>query len=89
MNVPILVRALDRQFTATLIGAPDISAAGATREEAIAGLRQVVKEHVERGEIASLEFDDWLDLAGKYRDDPMLAEICEEAYRTRDADVKP
>ena len=43
MNVPILVRALDRQFTATLIGSPDISAVGATREEAIAGLRQVVK----------------------------------------------
>jgi len=89
MNVPILVQASDRQFRAALIGAPDISACGATREEAIAGLRQVVQQRVDRGEIASLEFDDWLDLAGKYRDDPMLDEICEEAYRARDADVQP
>jgi len=89
MNVPILVQASDRQFRAELIGAPHISAAGATREEAIAGLRQVVQQRVARGEIASLEFDDWLDLAGKYRDDPMLDEICEEAYRARDADVQP
>jgi len=89
MNVPILIQNLDREFTATVIGAPDISAAGATREEAIAGLRQVVQHYVERGEIASIEFDDWLDLAGKYRDDQMLDEICEEAYRTRDANLKP
>lgn len=89
MNLPILVRTSDRQFTAALIGAPEISAAGATREEAIAGLRQVVQQHVDRGELASLDFDDWLDLAGKYQDDPVLDEICDEAYRARDADVNP
>ena len=89
MNLPILVQNLDRKFTATIIGAPDISAAGATREEAITGLRQLVQQRVDCGEIASLEFDEWLDLAGKYRDDPMLNAICEEAYRARDADVGP
>jgi hypothetical protein len=34
-------------------------------------------------------WDDWLDLAGKYRDDPMLDEICNEAYRARNADSGP
>jgi hypothetical protein len=87
MNVPILIQSSDRQYTAALMGAPDISATGPTREEAIAGLREIVRRRVDRGEISSLEFDDWLDLAGKYHDDPVLDEICDEAYRARNADV--
>jgi hypothetical protein len=89
MSIPIIVQNSDATFTATVIGAPEITAAGATREDAIAELRQVVQRRVEQGEISSLDFDEWLDLAGKYRDDATLDEICAEAYHLRDNEVTP
>jgi hypothetical protein len=40
------------------------------------------------GELAFLDipFPGIIGLAGKYADDPSLAEICEEAYKARDAE---
>ena len=47
--------------------------------------------NVDYGELTSVDIEPLgiSDLAGTYRDDPTLREICEEAYRLRDAERKP
>lgn len=80
---------LDGSVKATVLGLPDCKAQGATREEAITKLRQLLTARLEKAEIVSLEIEPpkaehpWMKFAGKYKDDPqfdrMLADI--EAYR--------
>jgi len=54
----------------------------------IAALEAAGEERVARGELLTLEIARRRvsALAGKYRDDPTLPEICEEAYRQRSAE---
>src|SRR5439155_149769 len=88
MTFAILVQPQNGQFAAALVGAPDIRANAATRSEAIAALEAAVAQRVARGELLTLEIarGGLSSLAGKYHDDPTLREICEEAYRQRDAE---
>ena len=91
MSFPVLVEAQNGHFTATLVGMPTLSVVEATREEALAGLQTIIQQRIERGELLSLEVEPIgvTDLAGKYADDPTLSDICEEAYRLRDAENQP
>ena len=91
MTFPVLVEACEGQFTAQLVGAPAVQVMGPTRDQALAGLRVAIQERVRTGELTSVEVEPLgiSDLAGTYRDDPCLREICEEAYRLRDAERKP
>ena len=87
MTFPVLVQPADGQFAAALVGAPDVRATAATRAEALASLEAAIEQRVAQGELLTLEVGGRgvSRLAGKYRDDPTLREICEEAYRQRDA----
>jgi predicted RNase H-like HicB family nuclease len=90
MTFPVLVHPADGQFEATLVGAPDVRATASTREQALAALESAIEKRIDRGELVALEVRrrGLAGLFGKYRDDPTLRQICEEAYHERDADVQ-
>jgi hypothetical protein len=91
MNFPVSIESSGGQFTAALLGAPGVCVIATTREAAIAELRKVVSERVTKGQIESLEIPprSVTDFIGIFQDDPTLDEICEEAYRQRDAELNP
>jgi hypothetical protein len=90
MSFTVVVGPFENQFSAALAGEPEVRAVGETREVAVAALKAEVAERVGRGELISLDIDTIgiTALAGKYRDDPTLEEICAQAYRERDAETK-
>jgi hypothetical protein len=90
MTFSVMVHAANGQFEATLVGAPDVRAEAATRAGALAALETVIEKRVQQGELLTLEIGrkGLAGLFGKYRDDPTLQDICDEAYRERDADVR-
>ncbi len=63
----------------------DAHATGSNRDEVLAALEPAIEKPLDqirlirRGSLASLY--------GKFRDDPTLREICEEAYKDRNADM--
>jgi predicted RNase H-like HicB family nuclease len=89
MNFPVSIEPSGDRFTAALLGAPEVCVSGETREAAIAELRRVVSQRVTDGQIVSLDISpsSVTDFIGVFRDDPTLDEICEEAYRQRDAEL--
>lgn len=90
MTFSEMVHAVQGEFEATLVGAPDVRATASTRAEALAALETALEKRVEQGELATLEIGrkGLGGLFGKYRDDPTMQDICDEAYRERDADVQ-
>ena len=61
---------------------------GMTREAALAEMQTILERRVSQGDLVFMEFAPKLGvmaIAGKYRDDPTLREICEQAYQDRDA----
>ena len=88
MSFPILVEAVDGQFAASLIGAPNVRVVKPNRAQAIAGLQAEIQQRVALGELLSLEIDaaSLSNLAGKYESDRTLREIRDEAYELRDAE---
>ena len=89
MTFNAVVGPFENQFAAALIGEPKIRAVGQTREAAVAALKSEVSQRVERGELIALDVEPLgiTSLAGKYRDDPTLENICVEAYRERDDEI--
>jgi hypothetical protein len=87
MSFPIFVEAVNGQFAASLIGAPNVRVVKPNRAQAIAELKAEIQQRVVLGELLSLEIDtvSVADLAGKYRSDPTLREITDEAYQLRDS----
>jgi hypothetical protein len=89
MTFPVTVHTCAGQFEATLVGAPEVTATAATREGALAALETTIAKRLDKGELVALDVRRGLaGLFGKFRDDPTLREICEEAYKARDADVR-
>jgi hypothetical protein len=90
MTFPVLIHPADAQFEASLVGAPDLRATANTREQALAALEAAIETRLDRGELVALEVRrrGLTGLFGKYRDDPTLREIRDEAYQARDADVQ-
>ena len=88
MTLPIVIAPSNGRFTASLAGSPEICAEEDTRDEALAALHHEISTRIGRGELVEVEFPriGVSDLAGRYRDDPSLLEICDAAYRDRDAD---
>lgn len=89
MTFPVLVHPSNGQFEALLVGAPDVRAIASTREQALAALESTIAERLDQGELVALEVGrrGLAGLFGKYKDDPTLHEICEQAYQERKADV--
>jgi hypothetical protein len=87
MTFPVLVQPVNGQFAAALVGAPEVRVTASTSAEALAALKTAIEKRVAQGELVALEVGTGgvSRLAGKYRDDPTLREICEEAYRQRDS----
>jgi hypothetical protein len=90
MTFPVVVHSAHGQFEATLVGAPDVRATAPTREEALAKLESAISKRLDEGDLVALEVRrrGLAGLFGKFRDDPTLREICEDAYKERDADVQ-
>ncbi len=90
MTFPVLVQSFEGRFAAAVVGAPEVRVVGSTREEAITALRAEIAQRVGRGELLALEVDTpgAADLAGKYATDVTLPEICADAYRQRDAEIR-
>ena len=89
MNSSVMVHTVHGQFEATLVGAPDVRATAPTRDGALAALETVIEKRVEQGELVTLQIGrkGLAGLFGKYRDDPTLQDICDQAYKDRDADL--
>ena len=91
MSFPIFVHQDNGHFVATLVGVPEVSVTAPTREAALAEMQASLQRRVSCGEIVFLDVPakkGVMAFAGKYRDDESLTEICEEAYRRRDAEPK-
>jgi len=86
MTFPVLVESEDGRFVASLVGVPNLRAAEPTRSQAILSLKTKINQNAETGRLLFLELDapGISTLAGKYRSDPTLRDICEEAYKKRD-----
>lgn len=71
----------DGSVSATVLGLPDCKAQGATREEALTRLRQLLTARLEKAEIVSLEIEPpkaehpWMKFAGMFKDDPQFDEM--------------
>ena len=90
MTFSVNVHPAAGQFEASLVGAPEVRAVAPTRAQAIAALETALEKRVEQGELITLEIGrkGFAGLFGKYRDDPTLQDICDEAYRERRADLQ-
>lgn len=91
MTFPVMIEASDERFTASVLGAPTVRAEAPTRDQAIALVKKALTKRVRQGELIFLdiEVDGVSSLAGRFASDPTLREICEEAYRLRDAELAP
>lgn len=89
MTFTVIVHPSNGQFEAALVGAPDVRVTASSREEALAALESTITKRLDQGELVALEIrrHGLAGLFGKYRDDPTLRDICESAYRERDADT--
>jgi hypothetical protein len=79
----------DGQFTATLLGAPDIQATAATREAATEQVHTQLQYQVNLGSIAAIEIprrDPLMDRAGSMKDDPTFDEFLELIRKFREED---
>jgi hypothetical protein len=77
------------RFAAAILGAPEVSADGATADAAVAALEAELDRRYRAGELRLIQFPkvSLSDLAGTYTGDAAenLREIVAEAYRLRDA----
>lgn len=88
MTVPVLIQSTNGQFSASLVGSPELHCTGPSKSEALAALQQELAQKVRKGELVNLELTaaGVSGLAGRFADDPTLREICSEIYRERDAE---
>ena len=90
MSVPVFIESTNGQFSASVVGAPELRCVGPSRDEAIQALQRELTAKITAGELINLDvgFVGVSGLAGRFRDDQSLLEIRDEIYRDRDADRK-
>jgi hypothetical protein len=90
MTIPVMVHPARGLFEAFVVGAPDMNATASTREEALSKLETAISKRVEQGELVMLDVPPrgLASVFGAFRDDPTLQQICDEAYRLRDAEIQ-
>jgi hypothetical protein len=88
MTFTVLLKRENGQFTASLVGAPDVRVSSDTRDRALSELSDKIALRIADGELVTVEVEPAgiLSLAGRFADDPTLRAICDEAYRERDKD---
>ena len=55
MTFPVIVHPAAGQFEAALVGAPEVCATAATREEALLKLESAISKRLDKGELVALE----------------------------------
>src|SRR5262245_44775188 len=93
MQYQVLVQNLSEGlFSAFVIGVPDITAKGATLEEALAKAKNLLKERLAVGQLFTIEVEGapggaisnpWLETHGTLRDDPTFDDWVEEIAQYR------
>jgi len=82
----------DRKFIASVVGIPDSTVEGSTKEEAIANAKVALKQLLASGELVTIdvdaenltqEADPWIEHMGIFADDPTFDDFLAEvpAYR--------
>ena len=91
MTFPIVLEQAGELFTASLVGAPEVRGAGASRQAAVSEIQDELRKRIESGQLLSIDVasDNVWGLAGRFANDPTLRDICAEAYAARDADRTP
>lgn len=82
-------QASSNQWIATVFGGWDCRATGESRDDAIAHLEQMIRDRLAKADLSELEIDNpffknpWVEMAGKYEDDPDFDEVLDyiAAYR--------
>jgi hypothetical protein len=90
MDIPVLLEPLDsRGYRATSLVPTRLVAEGASREEALAQLRQLVQSQFAQGELVHLEVPmpgeshPWKSLAGIWKDHPDVDEFVQNMREYR------
>jgi hypothetical protein len=88
MSVSVFIQSTNGQFSASVVGAPELRCVGPSRDEAIAALQRELTAKISAGELVNLDVGaiGVSGLVGRFRDDPTLSEIRDQIYRDRDAD---
>jgi hypothetical protein len=88
MNVPVKIEQRDGLFRASIPGISEVHAEAVSVDQVVTAVSEQLRKRVETGELVFINVGmiGISGLAGKYRNDPALREICEEAYRQRDAE---
>lgn len=89
MTFPIVVESCEGQFRASLVGDPHVCVGASSREAAVAGLKEQLRQRVAQGQLLTLDLESeavW-GLAGRFADAPTLRDLCAEAYAARDAEL--
>jgi hypothetical protein len=86
MTIPVCVEQTNGKYSATVPSVPTVHADAPTQAQAIESVRSQLQSRVAAGQIVmvDLDFVGVSGLAGKYKDDPTLLDICAEAYRLRE-----
>jgi len=85
----LVEKAPDGFFSATVIGMPECTAEGTTKEEALENARARLKERLARGELFTIEgpptqaANPWLEIHGSLRDDPTFDDFVSETQLLR------
>ena len=89
MSLAILVERSGTDYSASVPGIPQMTFVRHTRTDAVVALEAEIRRRAQAGELLPVELTTGgvTHLAGMFRDDPTLADICDEAYRLRDAEV--
>ncbi|MCI0700779.1 MAG: hypothetical protein L0241_06835 [Planctomycetia bacterium] len=86
MTVPVWVEQSNGKFTATVLGAPQVRAEAATKEQAVAAVTAQLRNHVSTGEVVLVSVPTPVPARQVSPEDAQAwRELCEEIYRERDA----
>ncbi len=86
MPIPVSIEQLNGHFVATVLAMPSMRVEADTENEALAGIRNRIRDDVQTKKIVLVDVD-FVGLSGmfgKYKSHEDLQEICDEAYRLRD-----
>ena len=86
MTVPVWVEQSNGTFTASVLGAPQVKAEGATKEQAVSAVTAQLQNRMTAGEVVLVDVPESLPFRDVSPEDAAaLREMCAEIYRERDA----
>jgi len=85
MNVTVLMQStLEKGYTATALGWPDLVVEGRTKDEALENVRAELTRRLAKSEIVNLQFEPvngshpWMKYAGMWKDDPTFDDFLQK-----------